>query len=57
MTWSTVRCFLLQLAIETATANGDQNAIEVLEDSTHIKYVLAEKRKKVNYIHGRLCDN
>ena len=37
-----------RLSIETAAANGDQNAIEVLEDSTRFEYVLAQKRKKVN---------
>ena len=38
------------LAIETVAENGDQNGIEVLENSTHIEYVLAKKRKKFNYM-------
>ena len=35
-------------AIVTAAENGDQNAINELEQSTHIEYVLAEKKMKVN---------
>ena len=37
-------------AIVTAAENGDQNAIEMLEESSHIQYVMAEQRKKVNYM-------
>ena len=36
--------------IITAAGNGDQNAINELAQSTHIEYVPAEKRMKVNYM-------
>ena len=37
-------------AIVTAAENGDPNAINELEQSTHIEYVPAEKKMKVNFM-------
>ena len=37
-------------ALIMAAENGDLNAINDLEQSSHIEYVLAEKKMKVNYM-------
>ena len=44
-------------AIIMAAENGDLNAINALEQSTHIEYVPAEKKMKVNFMYGCLSDH